>query len=479
MASEEKNLKKNSLISLFSLFFHSGYASLLGLVANLILTIVLTPKIYGVYVLTLAIIPFLSFFSDIGLAASLVQKKEVSDEDVKTTFTIQQIMVISILLVAFFLTPVMRNFYHLPPDATYLYWAVLVAFFLSSLKTIPSIKLERTIQFQKIVLVQIVESTIFYVAISVFAILGFGLQTFTIAVLIRAIVGTVLMYALSFWVPQIGISKKSLKELLAYGVPFQTNVFLALIKDDLILFFLGKAVGLEGLAYIGWAKRWAESPIRIVMDNVSKIMFPVFSRIQTERDRISVLLDKVIFYQTLVLAPIFVGMALLMPEVVQLIPKYSKWEPAIPLFYLIAISAFLSSYSTPFTNLFNAVGKVKTTFKFMLYWTTMSWILVPILTHYFGLYGFPISLIILSLTFVVILQVAKRIVPFSFVRNVVPAITASLAMGVVVYFTRGIGVNWMHIGISIMLGAVTYVLLLSVVFRVHLIREIRTFIRYE
>lgn len=479
MEKVEKNLKKNSLISLFSLFFHSGYASILGLVANLILTIVLTPKIYGVYVLTLAIIPFLSFFSDIGLAASLVQKKEVSDDDIKTTFTIQQLMITSVLGIAFLLTPLMRDFYHLPPDATYLYWAVLVAFFLSSLKTIPSIKLERTVQFQKIVLVQIVESTIFYVAISLFAILGFGLQTFTIAVLVRAIVGTGLMYTLSFWIPQVGVSKKSLKELLAFGVPFQTNVFLALIKDDLILFFLGKAVGLEGLAYIGWAKRWAESPIRIVMDNVSKIMFPVFSRIQTERDKISLLLDKVIFFQTLVLAPIFVGMALLLSEVVQLIPKYSKWEPAIPLFYLIAISAFLSSYSTPFTNLFNAVGKVKTTFKFMLYWTVMSWILIPILTHYFGLYGFPLSLIILSLTFIVILQVAKKIVPFSFIRNVFPAIAASLGMGVVVYFSKGIGVNWMHIGISIILGAITYVLILSGVFRIRVIREIRSFIRYE
>lgn len=477
--AQEENIKKNSIISLLSLFFHSGYAAVLGLIANLILTIVLSPKIYGIYVLTLAIIPFLNFFSDIGLAAALVQKKDVSDDDIRTTFTIQQLLVITVLAIAFVLTPFIRDFYDLPSEATHLYWAVLFAFFLSSLKTIPSIKLEKSIQFQKIVLVQIVESTIFYVTVSVLALMGFGLQTFTIAVIIRSLTGTLLMYYLSFWFPQIGISRVSLKTLLSFGVPFQTNVFLALIKDDLILFYLGKVVGLEGLAYIGWAKRWAESPIRIIMDNVSRILFPIFAKIQTEKERISQLIEKVLRYQTLILAPTFVGMALLLDEAVELIPKYSKWEPAIPLFYIIILSAFFSSYSTPFTNLFNAVGKVKTTFKFMLYWTVMSWVSIPLFTHFFGLYGFPISLVLLSLTFIVIVPIARRIVDFKFVPQIIPPIVSSLIMGVAVYFTSYFGVSWLHIGVSIVTGIITYTAALYFLFKINVVTEIKSFLKYE
>ncbi len=477
--AQEENIKKNSIISLLSLFFHSGYAAILGLIANLILTIVLSPKIYGIYVLTLAVIPFLNFFSDIGLAAALVQKKEVTDDDIKTTFTIQQTLVITILSIAFFLTPFIRSFYNLPVEATHLYWAVLFAFFLSSLKTIPSIKLERSIQFQKIVLVQIVESTIFYATVSVLALMNFGLQTFTIAVLVRSLTGTLLMYYLSFWFPRIGVSKASLKRLLSFGVPFQTNVFLALIKDDLILFYLGKVVGLEGLAYIGWAKRWAESPIRIIMDNVSRILFPIFAKIQTEKERIGGLIEKVLRYQTLILAPTFVGMALLLDEAVQLIPKYNKWEPAIPLFYIIILSAFFSSYSTPFTNLFNAVGKVKTTFKFMLYWTVMSWISIPLFTHFFGLYGYPISLVILSLTFIVIVPIARKIVKFKFIPQIVPPIVSSLIMGIAVYFTTFLGVSWISVGVSVAVGFLTYVASLYLLFRINVLQEVTSFLKYE
>lgn len=474
---KKQDIKKSSIVSLMSLFFHSGYAAVLGLVANLVLTIVLSPKIYGIYVLTLAIIPFLNFFSDIGLAASLVQKKEVSEDDIKTTFTIQQGLIILVLTVAFLLTPYIRRYYDLPLEATHLYWAVLFSFFLSSLKTIPSIKLERSIQFQKIVLVQIVESTFFYVIVSVLAILGFGLQTFTIAVVVRSLVGTTLMYRISPWAPKIGISEKSLKELLSFGVPFQTNVFLALIKDDLILFYLGKVVGLEGLAYIGWAKRWAEAPIRIIMDNVSRILFPVFSRIQTEKERVSKLIEQVLRYQTMILAPVFTGMVLLFDKVVDLIPKYSKWEDAIPLFYIIVLSAFFSSYSTPFTNLFNAVGKVKLTFKFMLYWTAMSWISIPIFTKFFGYYGYPISLVILSLTFIVIIPIAQKIVKFSFFKNIYPPIVSAFVMGVVVYFTRSLETSWINLGLSIIAGVIVYFASLKIFYKINVIKETKLFFK--
>jgi len=184
----EKNIKKRSLVSILSLFFQSGYSAVLGLGSNLVLTIVLPPATFGIYILTLSAISFLNYFSDIGLAASLIQKKEISDDDVKTTFTVQQILILMLIVLAILLTPVIKNIYQFPEEAVHLYWALLISFFLSSLKTIPSIYLERKVQFQKIVLVQIIENTVFYITVSALALAGFGLTSFTYAVIIRALV---------------------------------------------------------------------------------------------------------------------------------------------------------------------------------------------------------------------------------------------------------------------------------------------------
>src|SRR5688572_17663349 len=183
------NIKRRTIISTFSLFFQSGYSAFLGLVANLILTILLSPAIFGIYITTLSIIALLNYFSDFGLAASLIQKKEIDNKDLTTVFTTQQTLILILILVGFSTTSFIRDFYKLPQEGVYLYWALLAAFFISSLKTIPSILLERKIEFQKIVMVQIVENTLFYITVIVLALLGFGLFSFTYAVLARSLVG--------------------------------------------------------------------------------------------------------------------------------------------------------------------------------------------------------------------------------------------------------------------------------------------------
>ena len=424
-----EGLKRKTIISTISLFFQSGFSAVLGLIANLVLTILLSPAVFEIYFTILSMISVLNYFSDIGLAASLIQKKEITDDDVKTTFTVQQLLIISIITFAFIMTPFIMKFYNLPPDGKYLYWALLASFFMSSLKTIPSVFLERKIQFQKIVLVQVIENTVFYVSVIVLAIFGFSLRSFTIAVILRSVIGVISIYSLSFWLPQIGVSFKHLKELLSFGVPFQASSFLALFKDDLITLYLGKVLGFTSLGYIGWAKKWAEAPIRIIMDNLSRVLFPVIARIQHDKEKISRLVEKTLHYQTIILAPSVVGLALVMDILLLIIPKYAKWQPALPLFYLFCLSTLFSSYSTPFINLFNALGKVKISFTFMVIWTVMVWIFTTILTGYLNMYGFPVTQLILSGTFIFVVLKAKKILKFEFIKFVYKPLLSAFFMG--------------------------------------------------
>lgn len=412
--TENQDLRKRSFISVMSLFFQSGYSAILGLIANLILTILLAPKIFGIYITVLSIISFLNYFSDVGLAASLIQKKEVNDEDLKTTFTIQQFLILSLIGIGFFTTDFIQSFYNLPKEGVYLYWALLFSFFISSLKTIPSVFLERKIQFQKIVFVQIIENTVFYILVSVLAILGFGLASFTIGVVARSIIGLIAIYTISPWMPRIGISRESLKKLLSFGIPFQASSFLAVFKDDLIILYLGKVLGFEGVGYIGWAKKWADAPLRIIMDNVSKVVFPLIARFQDQKDKIRNLAEKMLHYQTLILAPAYLIAVIIMPHLVNIIPKYAKWQPALPLFYIFCLSSLIVSFSAPFMNLYNALGKVKITFSFMAFFTSLIWILTIVLISNYGVLGFPMAHLIVSISFFLVFFKAKQEFGFKF-----------------------------------------------------------------
>lgn len=457
-----------------SLFFQSGYSSALGLIANLVLTILLTPSIFGIYITILSMISILNYFSDVGLAASLIQKKDVADKDIKTTFTVQQLLIITLIFIAFLLTPFIMRFYNLPTDGKYLYWALLFSFFLSSLKTIPSVFLERKIQFQRIVLVQAAENTIFYLTVIVCAILGFQLRSFIYAVVLRSILGVILIYFLSPWIPKIGIEWKHLKKLLHFGIPFQMSSFLALFKDDLIILYLGKALGFEGLGYIGWAKKWAEAPIRIIMDNISRVLFPVIARIQKDKQKISRLIEKILHYQTLILAPSIIGLAIIMPILVFTIPKYYKWGPALPIFFLFCLSSLFSSYSSPFMNLFNALGKVKISFMFMTIWTAMVWILTILLTPVLHTYGFPVTQLVLSATFLFVVWQAKKFIHFTFLKSIYKPIITAILMGMILVLVKSlIPLSVISLIVMIFIGGLFYFLLLLLLFRINLIDEIK------
>ncbi|MEK9179762.1 MAG: oligosaccharide flippase family protein [Patescibacteria group bacterium] len=469
---QNDTLKKNSIKSIFSLFFQSGYAAILGFVANFVLSIFLTPATFGIYITVLSLIAFLNYFSDIGLAASLIQKKEIDDEDIKTVFTVQQLLITSLIILGLFSTSFVQNFYKLEPNGVYLFWALLISFYISSLKTIPSILLEREINFQKIVTVQVVENTIFYISVTIGALLHFGLMSFTVSVLLRAIVGLVLMYRISPWKIKIGISFGRLRKLLHFGFSFQSSSLLALFKDDLMTLFLSKLLGFEAMGYIGWAKKWAEAPIRIIMDNLSKVLFPVLSRVQTEKDKLQQVIEKMLYYQTMILAPTTVGIALLMPIFVKIIPKYQKWEIALPMLFLFCISAFLSSFSTPFINLFNALGKASLSLVFMIVWTVLTWVLTPLLTLRFGIMGFALTQVILSATCFVVMWQARRFVPFHVLRIVSPFILAAGAMaGGVLFFTRMTTPSPLTFVTAGLLGVILYLSVLYFVFRKNPVQE--------
>lgn len=413
-----KDFKRQTFISTMSLFFQSGYSAVLGLVANLVLTILLSPTIFGIYITTLSIIALLNYFSDFGLAASLIQKKEVEDRDLYTAFTAQQIIIGVLILVGFSATTLVKNFYNLPQEGVYLYWALLAGFFLSSLKTIPSILLERKIQFQKIVIVQICENTIFYLTVTSLALLKFGLFSFTYAVLLRSVVGLILIYVVSFWVPRIGLSLHSLKSLLSFGLPFQASSFLAIFKDDFIMLYLGKVIGFEALGYIGWAKKWAEASVRIIMDNVSKVIFPLIARFQDDKSTVAALAGKMLYYQTFLLTPAIIGMMFVMQDIVNVVPNYQKWQPALTSFYILSLSTLIISFGAPFVNLLNALGKVKTSFLFMLFFTVIMWVFTPFFVRQFGFTGFALSHLIVSISTLLVTYRVKKFLDFSFFSSI-------------------------------------------------------------
>jgi len=451
-------ITKRSIRGIFALASRTFSLQVISFAGNFLLTIFLSPASFGVFFVVSAAIAFLSYFSDIGLAAALIQKKEaITEKDLRTTFTIQQILVVTIVVIAVFSAKYVGSFYHLNSNGVILFQALAIAFFFSSLKTIPSILLERDLRFEKLVLPQIVETFFFNITAVVLAIKGFGISSFTYAVLARGLSGLIVIYLISPWKIRFGFYKECASRLLSFGIPFQLNSFLALVKDDLFLAYLGKALPIVQVGYIGFAQKWAFAPLRLIMDNVIRITFPSFSRLQDNKEVLRKAIEKSIYAACFLIFPSIVGLVMLSPYFINLIPKYSKWEPALLCLAFFSINTALSSISTPLTNALNAIGKIKTTLYLMIFWTIATWVLTPLAIFIFGFNGVAIASAVISLSVVAVVYLVKRHIKFDLLRTISFPILGSIIMGLVIYFLSPILIkSIISLIFMILIGAVIY-----------------------
>ncbi len=460
-------ITQRSIHGVFAFVTRTFFIQLITFGVNLLLPAFLSPAVFGVYFLVTAVIAFLQYFSDIGLAAALVQKREnITDKDLRTTFTIQQTLVIIVVVIALLLADHVGHFYHLDIRGVFLFDALVIAFFLSSLKTIPSIILERNLKFEKLVIPQIVETLFFNVTVLVLAIKGFGITSFTYAVLLRGVSGLIAMYVLAPWKIRFGIDKSVAKRLLSFGIPFQMNSFLALIKDDLLIAYIGRVLPLAQVGYIGFAKKFAETPLRLIMDNVIRITFPSFSRLQHEKRALTIAVEKSLFTTAFLIFPALTGLVILAPYFIHFIPRYNRWEPVLFSLTLFAINAALSSVSTPLINALNAIGKIKLTLNFMIFWTVITWVLTPLFITWYGFNGFAAASVLISMSIVIVVWYTWKFIPFSLISSILYPLIASAGMGIVVYFlSQMIVSNMFMLILTVLIGALVYFSLIFIIAR--------------
>lgn len=431
---------------------------------NLILARILDPKTIGVFNIANSILAFFTFFSDIGLAAAIIQKKELEKDDLKTTFTIQVILSAIIVLVIWLSAPIFANFYSLKESGMWLIRALAFGFLLTSFKVLPSVLLERDLKFGPLVLIEIVETTVFCSILIWLSFSGLGINGFSYSIIAQSIAGVGLIYIIAPWKIAIGFSKNAARSLLNFGIPFQLNSVLALLKDRLVPLVIANMVGPLGIGYITWAQSIAFLPLE-VMNIVIRITFPAFSRLQDDHFALKQIVEKSIFLTALFLYPVLFGLLAIAPSLVTHVVS-AKWQPALPLIYFFSINTFWASLSTTFTNVLNSIGRIGTTLKLMIFWTVITWVLTPILTVHFGYLGVAIASAIIAFTSLIPIWIIKKIIKIEIFKNIWQSLLCSSVMGILVYFlAMFMAKNILSLLVVVVIGAIIYVALVTLIMR--------------
>lgn len=478
---ELHKIKSKSVSGVLSFFLRTLFIQGIGLASALILSAYFSPEDFGVYGYVVQIIGILIFFSDVGLAAALIQKKEEpSLIDYRTAFTAQQILswVIMGIILLIISTGFVEN--QVGSSGVWILLSLGISFPLATLQTISRIMLERELDFSKMVVPQILEQIVFHGLLIGLAVNGVGAIAYAYAILSRSLIGAITMFWLAPWKIGLTWNKKAFKDLIGFGVKFQLNDFLARIKDQLFFLFVAKFLSLQEFGYISWAKNWSIYPYNLTVQNVMAITFPTFSRLHGHKEALKRAIEKSLYFISVFIFPVLVGMSVFVFPLVKLVERYGKWEPALLSLVLFSLSIGWGAISTPLTNTLNAIGHINTTLKLMVVWTTLTWVLTPILMYFFGFNGVAMSAFLISFTSVLSIHYVKKVVPIDAWSQVWQPLVAAIAMAAAsASFVPFWSESFMHLGLGMIVAAVTYFGTLLLVGKNKLITEISSILAYS
>ncbi len=473
-----KSVAKKSIHGVFVLISRQMLLNIISFVAFLIVTSILAPRDIGIFTAVIAIQRIISFFTDFGFGAALIQKKsDLTQKDISTTFTLQAGVTLFIFVLVLLLQDIIAGIFGFSDQGKYLLLALVFSIFLSSFKTIPAVLLERSINFGKLVIPQIAESIVFNTLLVILVIQGFGIASFSWAFFVSAIVGIPFYYFVSPWKISLGIYRESLQHL-KFGIQFQAKSILATIKDDLLTAFLPRFISYAEIGYIGFAQRLAFFVYRYVVDSLTKVTFSTYSRMQDNTEFLRKAIEKSLFFVSTTMFPLLIGLIITIPFIIEYFPGWdNKWEPAVISVIFFSLNALLSSLSGVLINVLDATGKVGTTLRLMGAWTILTWILTPLAIVLFGYNGVSIASFVIALSLIYTIYLVRKQIVFSVIRPILKPTVAVVIMGIIAYAGGQIFVNnFLSLIVLVLMSGMIYGSILYLIAKDEIMTDIRKFI---
>jgi len=443
---------------------------------------VLTQSEFGIFgIINFVVFTLFGFLSDVGLGASLIQKKEkIEKKDISTVFSVQLILVLFLNVLVWVLSPWLVNIYHLSHSAIWLVRVTAFCLILTSFKTIPSVLLEKELLYHKLLIPDIAETISFNLLAVILAYFHFGVWSLTIGLIARTFLGAIILFVVSPWPITFKINKKSLRHLLSFGVPYQANSLLALLKDNLtptiIAFFYGPAA----VGFVNLAQGIASKPMEIT-NVVNRVVFPTFSKIQNNREQVARWMEKGIKMMSYLYLPLVFGLLVTARPILTFVyaSKSDKWLPALSALYPFLIGALPVVMTTTATNVLYALGYSKTVLRLMVIYTALTWVVgIPLIVKigYSGIAWAGMAVGVVSVI-LVLRELKKAKVKFSLRRVMMVPFWASLLMAATIYWPTKIYVKSIPslLGV-IILGAMFYVFYLFLFLRGRIREEANLFL---
>jgi PST family polysaccharide transporter len=334
---------------------------LMQILISAILARLLVPSDFGLIAMVAVFSNFVAVFSDFGLTSAIVQKKEVSDEALSSTFWINVGLGALLTMALAASAPLIAAFYS-EPRLTPLVVFISTTFFIASFGNVQSGLLMKRMNFKALAVIGICAIGISGPIAVFLAFSGYGVWSLAWYTVLSTSIMVVFTWIYARWVPHFLLGLRHMKGLLGFGANltgFSLVNYFSLNMDNLLV---GRFLGAAPLGFYNLAYSLLVFPASNISGVVGRVMFPALSIIQHDKQLVREAYITANRYIAAVSFPLMIWVLVTAPQLVRVVYG-PKWIPVIPLIQIFALVGLEQSIANNVGWIFLSQGRTDTLLK--------------------------------------------------------------------------------------------------------------------
>ena len=312
----------------------------LRLASIMVLARLLIPEHFGLIGMVTALTVFIERFEDLGLGDAVVQRKEITHEQVSTLFWLNIIICSFIAILVALSAKAIAWFYN---DQRLIWITVALAsnFIFSGFSIQPMALIRRRMRFDHFAFIRIISTSVGLVVAIILALVGYGYWALVWKEISRSLSVTVLAWSFCHWRPSLPVRNAGIKSMLKFGGNVTGYNVLYYLSNNLDSILLGKFFGAVPVGLYSRARQLSAIPVTPLIEPMQYVSLPALSALQNEPIKYRKYFEKMLAILSFLYMPIIVYIGIYSKPIIY-ITLGSQWMDTVPIFRFLVFSVLVS-----------------------------------------------------------------------------------------------------------------------------------------
>lgn len=324
-------------------------------VLQLVLARLLDPDHYGTLSMMIVFVNLANVFVQNGFNTSLVQNKDVREEDYSSVFWVTLMVALAVYGVIFVAAPWIGAFYAMPEITAPL--RVLALMLLpGAVNSVQLAKVSREMDFKKVFTGNLAAVVVSASAGIYAAMRGAGLWALVIQSVTNVTTACVVMGFSVRWRPRLVLDRGRIRVLFSYGWKLLVSGLLETFYQEIRSMAIGKKYDSAILGYYNRGKQFPQFITSAVSGTVQSVMLPAMSEKQDDVAQVRQMTRNAIMVSAFLMFPMMAGLAGVATPLVSLLLT-EKWLPCVPYLQVYCFTLAFNPVHACNLQAINAVGR--------------------------------------------------------------------------------------------------------------------------